>query len=114
MRIKKTSETTPTMASIVDGYSTSTQDGYSCNYINGLIKHTTITGTTDSSGFVSSTLSTSNVLVLNAIFNSGSSVLASMIIPYIDSGTWTFKILHYDMQPKSNTSVSIEVYYIDI
>lgn len=32
--IKKTSETTPTMASIVDGYSTSTQDGYSCNYIN--------------------------------------------------------------------------------
>ena len=34
MRIKKTSETTPTMASVVDGYSTSTQDGYSCNYAN--------------------------------------------------------------------------------
>lgn len=34
MRIKKTSETTPTMASIVDSYSTSTQDGYSCNYVN--------------------------------------------------------------------------------
>ena len=34
--IKKTSETTPTMASIVDGYSTSTQDGYSCGYVNAL------------------------------------------------------------------------------
>lgn len=34
MKIKKTSETTPTMASIVDDYSTSTQDGYSCNYVN--------------------------------------------------------------------------------
>ena len=32
--IKKTSETTPTMASIVNSYSTSTQDGYSCDYIN--------------------------------------------------------------------------------
>ena len=42
MRIKKTSETTPTMASIVDGYSTSTQDGYSCNYVNGM--ETTING----------------------------------------------------------------------
>lgn len=34
--IKKTSETTPTMASIVDGYNTSTQDGYSCNYSNNV------------------------------------------------------------------------------
>lgn len=32
--IKKVSETTPTMASIVNGYSTSTQDGYSCDFIN--------------------------------------------------------------------------------
>lgn len=36
--IKKISETTPTMASIVDAYSTSTQDGYSANYVNGLFK----------------------------------------------------------------------------
>lgn len=34
MRIKKVSQTTPTQAQIVDGYSTSTTDGYSCNYIN--------------------------------------------------------------------------------
>lgn len=33
--IIKVSNTTPTMASIVNNYSTSTQDGYSCNYING-------------------------------------------------------------------------------
>ena len=32
--IIKVKNTTPTMASIVDDYSTSTQDGYSCNYFN--------------------------------------------------------------------------------
>ena len=42
MRIKKTSETTPTMASIVDGYSTSTQDGYSCKYANEYFGGTTL------------------------------------------------------------------------
>lgn len=41
MRIKKVSETTPTMASIINGYSTSTQDGYSCEYINGINTYST-------------------------------------------------------------------------
>ena len=36
MRIKKVSQTTPTTAQVVDGYSTSTNDSYSCNYINEL------------------------------------------------------------------------------
>lgn len=36
MRIKKVSQTTSTQAKIVDGYSTSTVDGYSCNYVNNL------------------------------------------------------------------------------
>lgn len=34
MRIKKVSQTTPTQAQVVDGYSTSTTDTYSCNYLN--------------------------------------------------------------------------------
>lgn len=38
MRIQKTSLKTPTGAHIVDGYSTSTTDGYSCDYVNGAIK----------------------------------------------------------------------------
>ena len=37
MRIKKVSETTPTQAQIVDGYSTSATDGYSARYINQAI-----------------------------------------------------------------------------
>lgn len=37
MRIKKTTETTPVQAEIVNEYSTSTEDGYSANYVNGLI-----------------------------------------------------------------------------
>ena len=32
--IIKAKDTTPVMASITDSYSTSTQDGYSCNYVN--------------------------------------------------------------------------------
>lgn len=34
MRIKKVSQTTPVTAQVVDGYSTSTTDAYSANYIN--------------------------------------------------------------------------------
>lgn len=36
MRIKKVSQTTPAQAQIVDGYSTSTTDGYSANYVNNV------------------------------------------------------------------------------
>lgn len=42
MRIEKVSQTTPTSAQIVDGYSTSTTDGYSANYINNLLKKTVL------------------------------------------------------------------------
>lgn len=35
--IKKTSETTPTMASVVNTYSTSNEDTYSCDYINAKV-----------------------------------------------------------------------------
>lgn len=34
MRIKKVSQTTPIQAQVVDGYSTSTTDSYSANYVN--------------------------------------------------------------------------------
>lgn len=42
--IIKAKNTTPTMASIVDAYSTSTQDGYSCNFINGVELYSDTTG----------------------------------------------------------------------
>lgn len=38
MRIKKVSQTTSTQAQVVDGYSTSTSDSYSCNYVNNNIQ----------------------------------------------------------------------------
>jgi hypothetical protein len=41
MAIRKISQTPPTMASIVDTYSTSTQDGYACDYINELNTYST-------------------------------------------------------------------------
>ena len=38
MRIKKTSQTTPTASQIVNTYSTSQTDAYSCNYVNNEVK----------------------------------------------------------------------------
>ena len=38
MRIKKVSQTTSTQAQVVDGYSASTTDSYSCNYVNNNIQ----------------------------------------------------------------------------
>lgn len=41
MRIKKIAETTPITGNVIDGYSESTADGYSCNYINELNTYST-------------------------------------------------------------------------
>jgi len=41
MRIKKVSQTTATQAQVVDGYSTSTTDSYSCNYVNSINTYST-------------------------------------------------------------------------
>lgn len=41
MRIKKVSQTTSTQAQVVDGYSASTTDSYSCNYVNGMNTYST-------------------------------------------------------------------------
>lgn len=41
MRIKKTSQTTSTQAQVVDGYSTSTTDSPSCNYVNNINTYST-------------------------------------------------------------------------
>ena len=41
MRIKKVSQTTATQAQVVDGYSTSTTDSYSCNYENSINTYST-------------------------------------------------------------------------
>lgn len=41
MRIKKVSQTTSTQAQVVDGYSTSATDSYSCNYVNGMNTYST-------------------------------------------------------------------------
>lgn len=45
MRIKKTSQTTPVQAEIVNAYSTSTEDGYSASYINNTFGGEIIDGT---------------------------------------------------------------------
>lgn len=41
MRIKKVTQTTPIQAHLTNSYSTSTEDGYSADYINGLHEYST-------------------------------------------------------------------------
>lgn len=48
--LRKTSQTTPIQAEVVNTYSTSQENAYSCDYINKIIKTTTVTGTTNSNG----------------------------------------------------------------
>ena len=42
MRIKKTSQTTPIQAEVVNAYSTSEENSYSCNYMNRKIAMATL------------------------------------------------------------------------
>lgn len=61
MRIKKTSQTTPVSAQIVDGYSESTTDGYSQNYINNAFGGTILwTNPSPASAFASQTITLSS------------------------------------------------------
>lgn len=41
MRIKKVSETTPTQSQIINNYSDSAKDTYSCNYVNSMDRYST-------------------------------------------------------------------------
>ena len=67
MRIKKVSETTPVQAQIVDGYSESTTDGYSANYINQYTQDTGWLEPTMESGFTTGALSSSGNLMYKRI-----------------------------------------------
>lgn len=79
MRIKKVSQTTPTQAQVVDGYSTSTTDSYSCNYVNNNITNAKILWTNPSptNDFATQTitLNSSDYDLLMWIFKTGTSVV---------------------------------------
>ena len=60
-RIKKVSQTTPTSAQIVDGYSTSTADGYSANYINSLRPTVLWTNPSPTSSFAAQDITVNNL-----------------------------------------------------
>ena len=60
MRIKKVSQTTSTQAQVIDGYSTSTTDSYSCNYVNGSVGKILWTNSSPTSDFSSQTITLSS------------------------------------------------------
>ena len=70
IRIKKTSQTTPTSAQIVNAYSTSVSDSYSCNYLNNNILMCGL-----SQGFTYSGDVTDNIIPIDTILaNTGSNL----------------------------------------
>ena len=109
--INEISQTTITQAQIVDGYSTSTTDAYSANYINGLIKSKIVTGTPDSNGFLSTGLGLNNVVLGVANISEN----AAFFTPFIERNlnritlkceTWNRVVI--------TVSVTVTVYYIEI
>lgn len=71
MRIKKISQTTSTNATIIDGYSESTQDGYSCNYVNNGLGKILWTNPNPTSSFAEQniTLSSSDYDMYEVVFH---------------------------------------------
>lgn len=116
MRIKKVSQTTPTQSQIVDGYSTSTADGYSCNYVNGLNGKILWTNSNPTSDFASQTITLSSddydmLEIIYMTFNTNNQTSSvkipkgynSRIITSLSSGT----VYTRDYTYNSDTSYTI-------
>ena len=80
--IIKAKNTTPTMASIVDAYSTSTTDGYSANYVNEKFEGTILYNNPNgSTGDISLSSSISNFTYLEFIYGVSPYIMQSVKIP---------------------------------
>lgn len=100
-KIKKTSETTPTMASIVDGYNTSTQNGYSCNYVNNAIPAVYDNySASDSDGYSCNYVNGKTGVVL---YNNSNGAITNI---QLSDSTWKYsKIDIYYGKSSSNSSI---------
>lgn len=89
MRIKKVSQPTPIIpgtAQITDTYSTSTTDGYSCNYVNGFTPVELYNNTTGATGNITLSDSVSNYSYLE-VYGYNNAVGGSIYTKYdVSSG----------------------------
>lgn len=69
MRIRKVSQTTPTQAQVVDGYSTSEVDSYSCNYVNSTLGTILYDNDTGSTNNLSLNDSSTNYDIIDVIYS---------------------------------------------
>lgn len=126
MRIRKVTQSPlPTEeASIVDGYSTSTTNGYSCNYVNSLYSGVELyNNSTGTNGSVSLSENTSNFTYLEIFYRSNDwdynsvkiyspydkNVSLSVIHPTSTGATqnyWKTKIIHIGGTSITNTYYS--------
>lgn len=123
--IIKAKNTTPTMASIVDAYSTSTTDGYSANYVNGelsdlntlintkqnKLKTKSMTLTTDSAGNQTLGMWTQDTLVLSVYQKSGTAINGWCTL-YTYNGQYMVHTGNFNGTAISGTQ-EFEVVYID-
>lgn len=113
MRIKKVSQTTPTSSQIVDGYSESTTDGYSANYINGIrstitasfnTNHTIATTNTEEQVNLDTSVSIGSKLTLsNSEIVIGSGVRAVLVSANINYQTITAGVKYVIIKQNGTT-----------
>lgn len=106
-----TGEIASPASEITNSYSTSTGIGYSANYVNNLLKTTTVSGTTSAGGNVSTGLSTTNTVIVAVLPLSVSDHIPH---PYPVGTTW---YVHYSDSTNSSivsSTLSMKIYYYEI
>lgn len=112
MVLEKVSQTTPTQAQVVDGYSTSATDAYSCNYINEKFDAKTILFQSEAgqAGTITLNDDSSNYTRIDIVSDKGIAVYypAKANICNITRATYTDKLyIQYIDYAISGTTISV-------
>ena len=112
LKLIKAKNTTPTMASIVDAYSTSTQDGYSANYVNTQLGNKLNTSAVKTSSTTSDADTYSCTFINNALNNKQNKIKTKSMTLTTDSagnqtlGMWTQDTIVLSVYQKSGTAIN--------
>lgn len=96
---------------ITNSYSTSTGIGYSANYVNNLLKTTTVSGTPSGGGNVSTGLSTNNTVIVAV---KPLNVSDHIPHPFVVGTTWYVHYSDSTNQSITGSTLSMIVYYYEI
>ena len=101
------------VAKVHNSSSNSQTEPYSCSYINGIVKSTTFTITTSSSGTALVPGTTTNWLILQAV---PTSTLNGYLIPYrfYSNGNWYLRAENYAGAVQTGVQIGVKLFYIEV